>query len=208
MRIFIYAAKLYEAYIVEHGYQHKQYGSKLLPLPRPKCICFYNGRSDRPEREELRLSDAFGGDGDIEVRVTMININYGKNKALMEACEPLKEYAWLVDAIRKHEKIFHDIEAAVDAAIDEMPYDFLIKKFLLKNKAEVKGMFLTEYDQEKVLAYERLEGIEHGIEQNQEQVATDMLMKKKYPLSDIKEISRLSEDVILKLANSLGVTPI
>lgn len=204
LRIFIYAAKLYEAYIVEHGYQHKQYGTKLLPLPRPKCVCFYNGRSDRPEREELRLSEAFGGDGDIEVKVTMININYGKNKALMEACEPLKEYAWLVDAIRRHEKIFHEIEAAVDAALDEMPDDFLIKKFLLKNKAEVKGMFLTEYDQEKVLAYERLE-VE---EQTNERVATDMLMEKKYPLSDIKKISRLSEDVILNLANSLGVTAI
>ena len=125
----------------------------------------------------------------------------------MEACEPLKEYAWLVDAIRRHEKIFHEIEAAVDAALDEMPDDFLIKKFLLKNKAEVKGMFLTEYDQEKVLAYERLEGIEQGIEQNQAQVATDML-KDNYPLSAIKKISRLSEDVILKLANSLGVTAI
>ena len=199
LRIFIYAAKLYEAYIVEHGYQHKQYGTKLLSLPRPKCVCFYNGRSDRPEREELRLSDAFGGDGDIEVKVTMININYGKNKALMEACEPLKEYAWLVDAIRRHEKIFQDIEAAVDAALDEMPDDFLIKKFLLKNKAEVKGMFLTEYDQEKVLAYERLEV--------EERVATDML-KDGEPLAKIVRYSRLAEDAILKLANSLGVTAI
>ncbi len=207
LRIFIYAAKLYEAYIVEHGYQHKQYGTKLLTLPRPKCICFYNGRSDRPEREELRLSDAFGGDGDIEVIVTMININYGKNKALMEACEPLKEYAWLVDAIRRHEKISHDIEVAVDAAIDEMPDDFLIKKFLLKNKAEVKGMFLTEYDQEKVVEYLRLEGIERGIEQNQEQVATDML-KDGEPLAKIVRYSRLAEDAILQLANSLGVTAI
>ena len=65
-------------------------------------------------------------------------------------------------------------------------------------------MFLTEYDQEKVLAYERLE-VE---EQTNERVATDMLMEKKYPLSDIKKISRLSEDVILNLANSLGVTAI
>ena len=123
------------------------------------------------------------------------------------------------------------IEAAVDATLDEMPDNFLIRKFLLKNKAEVKGMFLTEYDQEKVLAYERLEGIQQGIEQgiergiqqgiqqgiergiergigqNQEQVASDML-RENYPLSAIKKISRLSEDVILKLANSLGVTAI
>ena len=65
-------------------------------------------------------------------------------------------------------------------------------------------MFLTEYDQDKVLAYERLE-VE---EQTNERVATYMLMEKKYPLSDIKKISRLSEDVILNLANSLGVTAI
>ena len=32
------------------------------------------------------------------------------------------------------------------------PDDFSIKKFLLLNKAEVKGMFLTEWDQDKVLA--------------------------------------------------------
>ena len=47
----------------------------------------------------LKLSDAYDGEGDIEVRVTMLNINYGKNQQLMDACEPLKEYAWLVDAV-------------------------------------------------------------------------------------------------------------
>ncbi|MDE5699772.1 MAG: hypothetical protein K2I96_20575 [Lachnospiraceae bacterium] len=31
---------------------------------------------------------------DIQVRVRMININYGKNKELMEACRPLVDYAW------------------------------------------------------------------------------------------------------------------
>ena len=71
----------------------------------------------------------------------------------------------------------------------------------------MKGMFLTEYDQEKVGAYLRLEGIEQGIEQNQAQVAADML-KDNYPLSAIKKISRLSEDAIFKLANSLGVTTV
>ncbi len=63
---------------------------------------------------------------------------------------------------------------AIDAAIDEMPDEFVIKKFLLLNKAEVKGMFFTEYDQEKVLAQERQE-VEY-------RVATDMLMER-LPLS-------------------------
>ena len=88
---------------------------------------------------------------DIEVRVTMLNINYGKNQQLMDACEPLKEYAWLVDAVRRYQNEKMDLDAAVDAAIDEMPDDYVIKPFLLKNKAEVKSMFLTEYDEKKVL---------------------------------------------------------
>lgn len=64
-------------------------------------------------------------------------------------------------------------------------------------------MFLTEYDQEKVGAYLRLE----AEEQTREQVATDML-KDGEPLAKIVRYSRLAEDAILKLANSLGVTAI
>ena len=64
-------------------------------------------------------------------------------------------------------------------------------------------MFLTEYDQEKVEAYLRLE----AEEQTREQVATDML-KDGEPLAKIVRYSRLAEDAILKLANSLGVTAI
>ncbi|MDE5884990.1 MAG: hypothetical protein K2H29_07965 [Oscillospiraceae bacterium] len=47
----------------------------------------------------LRLTDAFeeNAESDIEVKVTMININYGHNKELLNACKPLDEYAWFVE---------------------------------------------------------------------------------------------------------------
>ena len=77
----------------------------------------------------------------------------------------------------------------------------MIKKFLLLNKAEVKGMFLTEYDQEKVLE----QGMRDAVNNDRRRVATDML-KKNLPLSLIAEISKLSEDVIRKLADKIGVT--
>ena len=195
MRFLLYAAKLYEKYIA--GSDYYPYSSVLQPAPRPKCVCFYNGTGNQPEHTILRLSEAFGGEGDIEVLVTMLNINYGKNRELMEACEPLSEYAWLVEAIRRNQKIMRNLEAAIDAAIDEMPDEFVIKRFLLQNKAEVKGMFLTEYDQEKVLSQERRE-VEY-------RVATDMLIDN-YPLSAIAKISKLSEDAIRILANSLGIS--
>ena len=194
MRFLLYAAKLYEKYIA--GSDYYPYSSVLQPAPRPKCVCFYNGTGNQPERKILRLSEAFGGEGDIEVIVTMLNINYGKNKALMAACEPLSEYAWLVEAIRGNQRMMRNLEAAIDAAIDDMPDEFVIKRFLLQNKAEVKGMFLTEYDQEKVLAQERQE-VEY-------RVAADMLIGGE-PLEKIVRYSRLAENAILKLARTLGI---
>ena len=195
MRFFIYAAKLYEKYIASSDYY--PYSSTIQPAPKPKCICFYNGITSQPERKELRLSEAFGGEADIEVKVTMLNINYGMNAELMKACKPLEEYSWLVEAVRRYQTIKKDIEQAVDCAISEMPDDFLIKKFLIANKAEVKGMLLTEWDQEKVLA--------QAVNDDRRRVATDML-KENLPIPLIAKISKLSEEAVLKLANTLGVT--
>ena len=46
----------------------------------------------------------------------------------------------------------------MERAVDEMPEDFVIKKFIVANRAEVKVMLLTEYNEEKVLKMERKEG--------------------------------------------------
>ena len=156
----------------------------------------------------LKLSDAFGGEGDIEVRVTMLNINYGKNKDLMDTCRPLGEYAWLVDRVRHHQHVLHNFEAAVDAAIDEMPEDFVIRAFLLANRAGVKAMFLTEYDKEREFELlrreERREASRETESYVREEVAKDML-KDGEPIPKIIKYSKLSEAAIRKLAKSIGV---
>ena len=90
--------KVSEKYIADSCYCH--YSSRLQKAPRPKCICFYNGIAAQPEKKILKLSEAFGSESDIEVCVTMLNINYGRNQSLIEACKPLYEYACLVDRIQ------------------------------------------------------------------------------------------------------------
>ena len=80
-------------------------------------------------------------DPDIEAKVRMININYGHNTELLKACRPLEEYSWLIARIREYDKPDRDgsrvdIETAIDNAIDEMPADFLIKEFIMANRAE------------------------------------------------------------------------
>ena len=47
--------------------------------------------------------------------------------------------------------------------MDEMPDDWLIKPFLMDNKAEVKSMCITEYDEERTFAEQREEGRAEGV---------------------------------------------
>ena len=163
VRQLMYAGKLYDKYIQTNNLNI--YGKKIVRLPVPKFIVVYNGAAET-EDTVLKLSDAFREEAgtvesDIDVRVRMLNINYGKNRELMEGCEPLREYAWLVEKIRENREKM-DIEAAVDKAIDEMPEEFVIRKFLIGNRAEVKDMCVTEYNEAETLQMIREEGREEG----------------------------------------------
>ena len=178
MRFLRYVSSLYEKFIATTGYY--EYSSTLQEIPTPKCVCFYNGTQEQPEKQILSLSDAYEGEGDVEVKVTMLNINYGKNKKLMEACKPLQEYAWLVDTVRKHQQEKMDLDAAIDVAVDEMPEDFAIHEFIIANRAEVKTMLLTEYNEEKVMEMERQEGERKG----QNEMKKDMAGLMNYLLSN------------------------
>ena len=87
VRQLIYAGKLYNKYIQRN--KRNLYGKKMIPLPIPKLVTFYNGIEGK-EDEVLKLSDAFGADKeavepDIEVKVRMVNINYGKNQGILGA---------------------------------------------------------------------------------------------------------------------------
>ena len=162
MRFLIYAGMVYSKYIEgDNGYH--RFSKQQQKAPTPKCVCFYNGTDSKQDRIILSLSDSFDKDSqpDIEVKVTMININYGHNKDLLNACKPLNEYSWFIDKVRNSKtSIF---EEAIDIALTEMPDDFIIKSFLIANRAEVKRMCITEYDESRTLAEQREEGKAEGI---------------------------------------------
>lgn len=159
MRFLAYAGMAYSRYIEVSG-KYRRYSTVQQYAPAPRCICFYNGVSEKDDRAVLKLSDAFRGDtrADIDVRVTMININYGHNRELLERCRPLKEYSWFVNEVRVNRMSMDDLENAVDAALDKMPEDFVIKPFLMANKAEVRNMYITEYDEERTLNEQKEDG--------------------------------------------------
>ena len=172
VRQLMYAAKLYDKYIQVRDLNI--YGKSLVRLPLPKLVTFYNGTEG--ERDQiLSLSDAFEPDGetmmpDIEVKVRMININYGHNPELMKACEPLAEYAWLVEKIRENRRNGLGIEDAVDGAMNEMPADYEIRKFLMGNRAEVKDLCITEYNEAETMKRFREEGRKEGREEGEDKL--------------------------------------
>lgn len=176
MRFLIYAGMVYSKYI-EQTASYRQFSMAQQKAPTPKCVCFYNGKQEKEDKIILRLSDAFSGEADIDVRVMMLNINYGRNRELMDACQPLKEYAWFVAKVNEWQKEMNNLEAAVDAAIDQMPQEALIKAFLLANRAEVKRMCITEYNEEKNLADQWEDGREEGREEGRFSMLVDLVKK-------------------------------
>jgi predicted transposase YdaD len=109
-----------------------------------------------------------------------------------------------------------------------MPGSFILKAFLLANKAEIKGMFLEDYNIEtfkrdmRAEGYEegleegrkegreegledgRKEGLEEGLEEGRKDITVRML-KEGLPVSLIAKISTLPESAIMDLAAKLNV---
>lgn len=92
LRMLQYVGSLYEKYVREH--RLNKYGRKLLRLPAPRLVVFYNGNHKATEEKTLMLSHSFppGAEAGIEVRVQLININPGMSDDIKNACEPLREY--------------------------------------------------------------------------------------------------------------------
>ena len=166
LRMMEYVGRLYSGYISRNRFN--KYGERLIMLPTPKLVVFYNGMKEQADEVMLRLSDSFDkghrNEADIEVRVRMLNVNHGRNKELMEKCKPLAEYAWFIEEIRKNRKE-HDTEVSVKLAIEAMPDDFVIKGFLIGHMKEIEGMLDTEYNEAEVKELFKEEGREEGREE-------------------------------------------
>ena len=164
LRFLQYVGNLYEKYVKEH--KLNKYGKGKIALPVPRLVVFYNGAMNQPDEKILKLSDSFpeGVDADIEVKVRMLNVNLGRNKALLDACKPLGEYSWLVNEVRRNSatKDEEGMSSVIDKAISAMPDDYVIKPFLVAHQAEVKGMLLTEYNEVEQMELFKEDGRREG----------------------------------------------
>ena len=167
LRELIYAGLLYDKYVKSNDLNI--YSESIVRVPLPKLVVFYNGLKENEDETTLELNDAFpnGADADesdIHVRVRMLNINYGRNAEMLEACRPLLEYSKLVYDIRDGLSKGKTIEQAVNDVLDNMLDDSVLKEYLIANRAEVESMVITEYDEEKTMSLFKKEYLEQGEE--------------------------------------------
>ena len=160
VRFLLYLAEYYNKITKSDD----RYRRKRINLPEPQCYIFYNGKKDLPERSILRLSDAYEVSSEheetaLELQVEVLNINRGKNQALMEKSPTLYQYSFFVDTVRKYESAL-PFEQAMERAIDECIGRGILSDFLQHNKAEVLRVCLFEYDQEKHIRQEKDESWE------------------------------------------------
>jgi len=131
------------------------YRTSKVQIPVPKFVVFYNGVARQPERQVYKLSDLFSREEkapELELIVTVININRGHNKELLEKCESLKGYTIFVEKVRDKKAAEVKLEKAVSQAVEECISEGVLSDFFREHKKEIVEMGIYEFDQEM---YER-----------------------------------------------------
>lgn len=127
------------------------YSTMKVEIPVPKFVVFYNGTAKQPERQEYRLSDLFSRveeNPELELRVTVININPGYSENLLERCESLKGYMVFVEKVREKRSAGIKPDEAVLQAVEECISENILAGFFSENKEEVVEVSIWEFDQE------------------------------------------------------------
>jgi len=172
----------------------------------------------------LRLSDAYEQVEEfdkinLELEVTVYNINEGRNAEMVNRCKTLKGYVYFVHRVRYHEAEEREKRAvpetditrtAVKKAIQDCKDKSLLTSFWDTLKQEEANMLATEWDMATALEVEREEGFEKGLEQGlekglekgREQAAQNALAEgvpvelvSKITMLDIEKVRELSYTV-------------
>ncbi len=196
VRFLIYLAQEYQKYVGKQP--RSEFGGKIITLPTPKCVVFYNGEAEENERYEIRLSEAFANkevEPDAELVVHVYNVNAGHNEDLMKKCKALYGYSIFMDKITRYKHTM-SIKASIEKTIEECIDEDILGEYLMGHRKEVLGSLLTDFDKKK---YERTiyeDGVLAGTEQNVEKLTAYFMT----------EDPSISEEEALEKAKSILCT--
>ena len=186
LRFLIYLTSLLKKMIGKRDL----YGRKRVQIATPHFAVLYNGTEKRPEKEVLKLSDAFINHTDtpeIELTVTVYNINPDNNTQLLAKSKVLSGYMIFVNRVREnldrqkkseqntrfltseYDEAEHDdtelmdnLEAAINEAIDYCIGHDIMETFFRENRSEVTKSMVLDYTWERREELIRAEEYEDG----------------------------------------------
>ena len=191
------------------------YRKKLLKIPRPTFIVFYDGKEDFPEYQEMKLSDAFLGDDDgeiaLQLTVRVYNINSDKNNEILKKCETLKQYSLFVERVRALQekgqltasRIAELIKSCIDCGI--------LPDFLKKYGTEMVEMLFRELTREEDMEISRLDGYDDGLEDGlrkgrAEGEATGLEKGRAAAILELAKVMKSNGRPITQIAADTGLT--
>ena len=151
------------------------YREKAIELPAPSFAVFYNGMADMPKRTELKLSDQYEvkqDKPDLELKVTVYNINSVKGAEVLSKSRTLQEYTEFVERTRKAlegKKSDEERREAMSRVIDQSIADGILVKLLTDRRDEIMDTSIFQYDQEAHEWALHEDGYEEGIQQGIQQ---------------------------------------
>ena len=202
LRGLMYFAQLYQMHLSKSG--KTLYHSKLVKIPNPKFIVFYNGGKETADVEYLRLSDAFetkDENGNFEWTAEMININPGHNETLQKKCKALYNYTQYISRISENKKQGLSGIDAVNEAVDWAIKENLLDGFFKTQKEEILAMSLTEFNAEEVIQDVKAEGREEA----KIEVAQNLLKMNLGTPEQIAQAAGLPLENVLELQKELAV---
>ena len=199
LRDLFYITEMYKGMIPKRDI----YGKKLITIPTPQFVVFYNGTTDISDRQILKLSDAFmrkTEEPELELIVQVLNVNYGHNKELLDKCIPLRDYAILNKRVRDNVNIGMPIEDAATQAVNSCIKDHVMEDFLLKERAGVIAMHVLDFNEE--LHNRSLH--EEGYEEGQNNLIIKLLSKGKSP-EEISALFDIPVETVLSVKNAVNI---
>ena len=178
------------------------YRRKAIQIPNPRFVVFYNGTDWHEEYQILKLSDLYlqqEEQPELELKVQMLNINIGYNKAIMDQCQTLSEYMQYVNKVRTYAETM-PIQEAVEQAVKESIQQGILSDFLCRFRREAIQMSIFEYNEEETLRLirqdERQEGLIAGRQEGKLDGKIELLNEMKYSVSEIAAKLAVSEQKV------------
>ena len=167
LRFLMYLGRTYNQMMTTNAV----YKERRIELDAPEFVVFYNGDRNQKEYWEMHLSDAFpeGVKVNIDLRVRVYNINYGKNSKLLQQTKLLSGYSYFVDKIKHLCKKGSELKEAIDTAVRECIKEGVLTDQLTYLGSEVMGMFATEFDMDEAVKVWKEEAREEGLEEGREE---------------------------------------